>query len=128
MLKTADKYHINVVLSVADFLIDKNNHQNIISDDQKQKEYIDNALIPLVKGTSQNKNLVAYEVMNEPEWLVENNKVSKEQLQKFVANSAVAIHDNSKKPVTVGSASLKWNSDSIKYADGNWYSDKALQS
>jgi hypothetical protein len=48
-------------------------------------------------------------------------------MQRFCAMIAAAIHQNSSKMVTVGSASLKWNSDLNPPCVGNLWSDAALQ-
>jgi len=34
--------------------------------------YISNCLVPIVRGTSNNMNLIAWEIINEPEWMIEN--------------------------------------------------------
>jgi lysophospholipase L1-like esterase len=47
-------------------------------------------------------------------------------MQRFVAETAGAIHRNSNQLVTVGSAAMKWNSTAAPGATGNWWSDAAL--
>jgi hypothetical protein len=62
-------------------------------------------------------------VINEPEWLVVNYKVVDwKTLQKFVAKIASILHVYAKKYVTLGSASLKWNSD-VSPAEKNYWSN-----
>ncbi len=59
-----------------------------------------------------------------------NQIVSKEEMQRFVGMIAEAIHLYSPKMVTVGSASLKWNSNSFSIATpctGNLWSDSEIQ-
>ncbi len=111
------------------------NHADLISDSLKTVSYINNALIPMVKRYDKHCNLFAWEVCNEPEWHMPRKddpkwkditEVSVREMQRFTAMIAAAIHKNSSRMVTTGSASLKWNSD-VAPAHGNWWSDKALQ-
>jgi len=76
----------------------------------------------MVRGLNNNTNLIGWEVMNEPEWLIENKFVQLGDLQRFVAMIAEAVHKNSNKYITVGSASLKWNSN-VNPAVANYWSD-----
>jgi hypothetical protein len=99
----------------------------LIADVAKTQSYIDNALIPVVQHLANTPNLFAWEISNEPEWsVVDGAHVTQAELQRFCAMIAAAIHDNCGKMVTVGSASLKWNSD-VPPAEANWWSDAALQ-
>lgn len=108
-------------------------HSDLISNVTKTQSYIENALIPIIQATSQYPNIV-YEVINEPEWCINETppstltSVPLSQMQRFVGMIASAIHSySSSLKVTVGSASLKWNSN-VSPAVGNWWSDDALQS
>ena len=99
----------------------------LIQDTAKTNSYISKCLIPLVKHCANTPNLLAWELMNETEWcVVDQNVVSQTNLQRFCAMLAAAIHANCGKMVTLGSSSLKWNSD-ILPAVGNWWSDAALK-
>jgi hypothetical protein len=112
-------------------------HTDLIADTVKTRTYINNALIPMVQRYADACNLLAWEVINEPEWCMEINggggtdyTVSITQMQRFVGMIAEAIHTNSSKMVTVGSASLKWNSDTYSattHCEGNFWSDSEIQ-
>lgn len=107
-------------------------HVDLISDQSKTQSYINNALIPILKSVGNYTNVV-WEVINEPEWCIQETppstltSVPLSQMQRFVAMIASAIHQNSNQKVTVGSASLKWNSN-VSPAVGNWWQDSSLQS
>jgi hypothetical protein len=118
--------------------------RELIVDAAKRKAFIDKALVPMLRhpvpGTSYtigtHPNVVSWEVINEPEWGVRESgsvhgnirePVSLGEMQRFIAETAGTIHRNSNQLVTVGSAAMKWNSDVIPGAAGNWYSDAALQ-
>jgi lysophospholipase L1-like esterase len=118
--------------------------RELITDAAARRSFIDNALVPMLRhpvpGTSYtigtHPNVISWEVINEPEWGVRESgsvhgsirePVSLAEMQRFIAETAGAIHRNSNQLVTVGSAAMKWNSDAIPGAAGNWYSDAALQ-
>ncbi|MCB8946071.1 MAG: cellulase family glycosylhydrolase [Ardenticatenaceae bacterium] len=119
-------------------------HTDLIVENAKRQSFINNALIPMLQhpiaGTGYtvgtHPNVMGWDIINEPEWgIVESggvnsnigNPVTLAQMQRFVAEIAAAIHQHSNQLVTLGSASLKWNSDTAPGADGNWWSDSDLQ-
>lgn len=101
---------------------------NLLMNDAYLDTYIDNALIPLIDACDTHPALFAWEICNEPEWMVENLNIPLDRVQRFHARIAAVIHQNGKKPVTTGSASIKWNSDKVSGAVANWWSDEAMQS
>jgi hypothetical protein len=123
----AQNHHIMLIPCLWSFDMTKNvsgagmyagSHQLLITDTVKTRSYINNALIPMVQRYASQCNLLAWEIINEPEGSIDvaaaygnNNLVTKLQMQRFVAVQAAAIHQYSSKMDTVGSASLKWNSD-----------------
>ena len=72
-----------VILTLWDFLLkDVPNRLDLIRDVNKLNSYTLNALIPMIEGVEHNTNLIAWEIMNEPEWIVHNNfLVSWKELQ-----------------------------------------------
>jgi hypothetical protein len=130
LLLRADNHKVMVMPCLWSFDMTKNNNQNgigLIATQAKTQSYIDNALVPMVRRFADTPNLVAWEISNEPEWsVVDQAAVTKADLQRFCAMIAAAIHENSGKMVTVGSACLKWNSD-MHEAEDNWWKDSVLQ-
>ena len=109
-------------------------HSDLIRSVPRTQSYLDNALIPIVKRFAATPNLFAYEIINEPEWSVSDvqaggagDMVTKVEMQRFCGMIASAIHANSNKMVTVGSASLKWCSPRVGPAVLNMWSDSALK-
>lgn len=102
-------------------------HAGLVTDPELTQSYIDNALIPLLREVDGHAALFAWEICNEPEWMVENHGIPKAAVQRFHGMLAAAIHEHGKKPVTTGSAGLKWHTDRLEGALGNWWSDAALQ-
>ena len=118
-------------------------HRDLIVETVKRQSFIGNALIPMlqhpISGTTYtvgtHPNVLGWDIINEPEWGIAESgsvnpgisqPVSLADLRRFVAEVAAAIHQNSNQWVTLGSASLKWNSDGALGAVGNWWSDAAL--
>ncbi|NLD92615.1 MAG: T9SS type A sorting domain-containing protein [Fibrobacter sp.] len=106
-------------------------HADLIKDSLKTVSYINNALVPMVKRFANTCNLFAWEIINEPEWSISGpgttvQLVSKKEMVRFCGMIAEAIHANSSKMVTVGSACLKWNSTKIGPAEAHYWSDSSF--
>jgi hypothetical protein len=106
-------------------------HASLIQDTLKTRSYIDKALIPMVKHLANRCNLLAYEVINEPEWSITGpgttvQLVSAQEMVRFCGMIAEAIHANSKTMVTVGSACLKWHSSRQPPATDFYWSDSSF--
>lgn len=104
----------------------------LITDPEVQQSFLDNALLPLLERYGQNKTIIAWDVMNEPEgativsggdWVSES--VSLEAMQSFVATLAEYIHDHSSQQVTIGSASrgglLFWVDADLDFYQYHYY-------
>src|SRR5688572_10747419 len=105
----------------------------LVRDAAKTMTYINNFLIPVVQRYKNHPAIFAWEIINEPEWMVEgevdtgvSHSVTWTELQRFIGLQAAAIHANSTQYVTSGSAMWKYNSDHPDQ-QGNRYKDSALQ-
>ena len=139
LVQMAEKADVVILLTLWSFdmcnqEVSNGLHSDLISNQTKTQSYIDNALNAMVSLISNYDNVV-WEVINEPEWCIQQTppstltSVPLNEMQRFVAMIASAIHQQSnyKQKVTVGSASLKWNSN-VSPAVGNWWNDSSLQS
>jgi hypothetical protein len=105
------------------------NWRKVITNQAASQTFIDNYLIPFINRYKSNPYLFAVDLCNEPEWVSENKEDGQlpvSSLQRFFAMCAVAVHSNSKLPVTIGSACIKWNSD-MKGCVSNYWKNQALQ-
>jgi hypothetical protein len=104
---------------------------SLITDVAKSQSYVDKALIPMINALKAYDHVII-EVANEPEWCIKgpgntNVQADKSQWQRFTAMIAEAVHMHSTLKVTTGSSALKWNSDAVPPAEGNYWSDAALK-
>ncbi len=102
-------------------------HGDLVRDSTKTNSYIENALIPIVNRYAEQCNLLAYEIINEPEWAIDitqgagtTETSTLKEMQRFVGMQATAIHAFSDKMVTVGSAGLMFNSTTPPAATNFW--------
>ncbi len=153
---TASEHGIYLVFSLWDFAIlfadsipgefgeHAGGHRNLIVDDIAYGSFVTNALIPMLnqpipgspRTLGTHPNVLALEIMNEPEWGVTESAavdyrveqaVSLEQMRRFVARTAGEIHRRANCLVTVGSAAMKWSSDHAHGGQSNFWNDAALQ-
>jgi hypothetical protein len=80
-----------------------------IASDQKIDSYINTYLIPFLQRYGDNPYLWAIDLINEPDWVYENNDISFDRLRAYFARAARAIHENSEVLVTIGMAMPKYN-------------------
>ena len=113
-------------------------HADLIQDTLKTRSYTNNVLIPMLTRYANQCNLLAWEIINEPEWATDvpgndasiTQHVTMSEMQRFVGMLAETIHLHSPKMCTVGSASLKYNSDISSFptlCEGNYWKDAAIQ-
>jgi len=134
LVSMAKTYSVVIVLSLwsFDMFNQQPGHPDLVSDATKTQSYINNALIPIVKGLDSYENII-FEIMNEPEWAINETPASEPQhvpltqMQRFHGMLAEAIHNYGSHPVTTGSSCLKWNSAAVPPAVGNWWNDASLK-
>lgn len=99
----------------------------LISSKELTDAFAENYVAEFCKRYGSNEYLFSIDIMNEPDWVHENDECGKldwENLCYFFGKCAAVIHENSETLVTVGMGMIKYNSD--KY-DGNYVSDEFLK-
>ncbi len=136
LFEIAEKHQIYLMPTLLSFDHCKNGQyvdrwRAVITDDTAMQSYIDSYVKPFAERYGSNPYLLGIDLMNEPDWVVENaecGKLPKESLSKFFANCTAAIHEtNPDALVTVGMGMVKYNSDNPKYL-GNMISDEVMKS
>ncbi|MCP4437783.1 MAG: cellulase family glycosylhydrolase [Aureispira sp.] len=109
-------------------------HADLITEEAKLQSYLDNALKPIVQRYKDQCNLLAWEIINEPEWAMNvpfggttAQVVKTKEMQYFIGRCIETIREEAAhQMVTVGSASLMWNSDVLpEYT--NYWSDQVFE-
>jgi hypothetical protein len=93
--------------------------------DATQRQKLATALGQLFARYKGNPRVLSWEVFNEPEWDIWNNKIAQSAVQATVKAIADAVHANSTAYVTVGSAMLDglpmWVGQGLDYYQAHWY-------
>lgn len=98
--------------------------------------YFENVLIPLVSRFKGDRTILAWEVMNEPEFAMVGtgkhymrNSIDAHRMLRFMIHSAYYIHVYGDRPVTVGAAhpdTLWWWTDETWVKHGAWSKEALL--
>jgi hypothetical protein len=95
----------------------------IANESEKRRSLIENVIRPLAKYVGHNKRIIAWDLINEPEWSMtgkskygdpdfECNKdmecMSHEQIESFLIDVSKTLKDESKALITVGTSAMKW--------------------
>lgn len=126
-LKIAQTRNIRLILVLLDFEwlgqpqevngVIKGGHADVITDIAKRDTFYQQALLPLLDQYGQNPYILAWEVMNEPEWAIDDPdihtdmplvRIPLDTMQDFISETTEFIHKNAHQWVTLGSASRRW--------------------
>lgn len=104
------------------------NWVNMIKSSDNIDQFVEGYVIPFAKRYDGNDYLMSIDLMNEPDWVHENDDnahLEWDVISNYFARAAAGIHENSDILVTVGIGTVKYNSDNLQQ---NVVSDEYLQS
>ena len=130
----AEQYEIYIFATLLSFDHTKDGNPDYLAfracfnDNTKTASLVDHYVVPFVTRYQANPYLFAIDACNEIEWDHENaeaGSIAWNRLQYLVAAMAVGVHTAGPVLFSMGSAAVKWNSDSP--GEGNKWKDSALQ-
>lgn len=136
LFEIAEKHQIYVMPTLLSFDHCKDTNyadrwRAVITDETAMQSYIDNYVKPFAERYGSNPYMLGIDLMNEPDWVHENDecgKLSLEDLSKFFAKCTAGAHEaNPDVLVTVGMGMIKYNSDKGN-CSGNIISDEIMKS
>ncbi|MBS1993395.1 MAG: hypothetical protein JSS86_00865 [Cyanobacteria bacterium SZAS LIN-2] len=129
-LQLAHKHNIRLIFVLLDFNFAQRTvwasgvmvggHRKVIENPYYSSGFQSNALAPLLQAFGTSSDIAAWEIINEPEWIMtaypfwQIKKLDEKKVQAFVHSTALFIKARAKQPVTVGSASR----EGLKYWGG----------
>jgi hypothetical protein len=120
VLDAAHERGIRLYPTFSSFDLGRKGFKEVVANPATRKSFIEKAVRPLLTAAAKHPGVFAWDIINEPEWLVRTedggdpNKeltdgpVSLAELRAYLKDMAVEVHAKAKQPVSVGSAGLKW--------------------
>jgi hypothetical protein len=141
MLAAARRHHIGLMPVLLDFLlcgapkivngVQLGGHSRLIADRDAGTAFIDRVLRPIVERCGTDDAVIAWDVINEPEWclrggpLTGRSSVSFDALQRFLGAAVQCVQRSARQPVTIGCAGT-WRLDlvtplGLDFYQVHWY-------
>lgn len=120
VLDAAHERGIRLYPTFSSFDLGRKGFKEVVANPATRKSFIEKAVRPLLVAAAKHPGVFAWDIINEPEWLVRKedggdpNKeltdgpVSLAELRAYLKDMAAEVHAKAKQPVSVGSAGLKW--------------------
>ena len=127
IVSAARRHHIGLMPVLLDFHLCREptivagvqlgGHSRLIAEPEARTAFIDRVLRPIVERYAGDDAVIAWDVMNEPEWclrggLFKRHPVSFDALQRFLGDVVDCVHRTTPQPVTIGCAGT-WRLDLV---------------
>jgi len=140
-LELAHKHNIRIIFVLLDFNFAQKSvwasgaqvggHRKVIENVAYTQSFQQTALAPVLAAFGQSADIAAWEIINEPEWVMtafpywQIKKIDEKKMQAFVLSTALFIKSKAKQPVTVGSASREglryWQNSALDFLQFHSY-------
>ncbi len=125
-LTIAHNHHIKIIFVLLDYLWLHNRHAHVMTSVEGRTALVENVLVPLFERYASNQSVLAWEVMNEPDWVInelslpansEGTSISLTDFKSFVGTVVDTVHTMTTSFVTVGGTHTKsvrtWDDDAL---------------
>ena len=141
MLAAARRHQVGLMPVLLDFhlcataqmvnAVQLGGHARLASDPDAREAFIDRVLRPLAEHCGGDDAIVAWDIMNEPEWCLEGGPLMRgtaipfDALQAFLGDAVAAVQQAAPQPVTIGCAGT-WRLDlvtplGLDFYQVHWY-------
>lgn len=114
-LEIARRHGVTIMFVLFDFLwcgpvsatrgVQMGGRAQVLAHSDTRDALLDAVIRPLLERYSDEPQIFAWDIVNEPEWIKTLDRVD---LRRFLRDSASLIHSTTNHPVTVGSAGARW--------------------
>jgi len=136
MLAAARRHHVGVMPVLLDFHlcgpptivngVQLGGHSRLIAESEARTAFIDRVLRPIVERFASDDAVIAWDMMNEPEWCLRGGPrfrrtaVPFDALQRFLGEAVQCVHRSARQPVTIGCAGT-WRLGLVTPLDLDFY-------
>jgi hypothetical protein len=114
-LAAAQRHGLKVMFVLLDFVwsdparvvkgVQLGGRSSVLQDTEARRALLDKIFRPVVKHYGAEPTILAWDIMNEPEWI---RTLTSDQLYDFLEEAVALVHAHASQPVTIGSAGARW--------------------
>ena len=131
-IAVAARHGIRIMFVLLDFLwcdaprvtrgVQMGGRANVLTDTDGRAALLDLVLRPLLERYADEPQILAWDVINEPEWI---KTVDAADLGAFLRDTVALIHSSTSHPATIGSAGVRWRASytdlGLDFYQVHWY-------
>ena len=131
-LAIAARHRIRIMFVLLDFLwcdaarvthgVQMGGRTEVLAGAERRDALLDRVLRPLLERYGDEPHILAWDIINEPEWIT---TVDALDLHAFLGDAADLIHSSTMHPATIGSAGVRWRASytdlDLDFYQVHWY-------